>query len=265
MQAAAEAGVASALHHADPSAGVAIMDFVVARSLADYPGGPARRALDLGRLLARLQATPAFPARADDHLVVLGNWLSRRLGSGRFADGLLDPHREGFERIRAAYPWDGGTLVSSHNDLHPDNILFDGERPWLIDWETACRNDPLVDVAIVANYHAASPEMEDVLLQAWLGRAPDRPLRARVLLMRQLGRLFYACASSLTGTTRPAVPDDDLTALTPIEFRAAVATGRVVLATPEAQRLGGKVALRMFLDGLATPQFEEALVTGRRG
>jgi aminoglycoside phosphotransferase (APT) family kinase protein len=265
MQAAAEAGVAPALHYSDPSAGVAIMDFVVAHSLFDYPGGPARRALDLGRLLARLQATPAFPARADDHLAVLANWFDRLLSSGRFAHGLLDRHREGFERIRAAYPWDGGTLVSSHNDLHPDNILFDGERPWLIDWDTACRNDPLVDVAIVANYQAASPEMEDVLLQAWLGRVPDRLLRARFLLMRHLGRLFYACASSLTGTARPAAPDDDLTALTPTEFRAAVVAGRIVLGTPEAQRLGGKVALRTFLDGSATPQFEEALAIARQG
>ena len=265
MRAAAEAHVAPALHHADPVAGVAIMDLVDARPPADYPGGAARRAHDLGRLLARLQATPAFPSRVDDHLAVLARWLDRLLDSGRFADGLLDRHRAGFERIREAYRWDGSAQVSSHNDLHPDNVLFDGERPWLIDWDTACRNDPLVDVAIVANYQAASPEMEDVLLNAWLGRTPDRLLRARLLLMRQLGRLFYACASSLTGTTRLEVPETDLTALTPAEFRAAVAAGRIVLGTPEAQRLGGKVALRMFLDGLATPRFEEALAVARQG
>jgi aminoglycoside phosphotransferase (APT) family kinase protein len=265
LQAAAEAGVAPPLHHADPVAGVAIMDFIVAHPLADYPGGPARRAHDLGQLLARLQATPAFPPRTANHLVVLAGWLDRLLTSGRFAAGLIDRHREGFERIRAAYVWDEEKLVSSHNDLHPDNILFDGKRPWLIDWDTACRNDPLVDVAIVANYQAASPEREDVLVRAWLGHAPNRLLRARLLLMRQLGRLFYACASSLTGTTRPAVPDGDLTALTPAEFLAAVAAGRIVLGTPEAQRLGGKVALRTFLEGLATPQFEEALVISRAG
>jgi thiamine kinase-like enzyme len=39
--------------------------------------------------------------------------------------------------------------VSSHNDSIPSNILFDGDRLWLIDWESAYRNDPLVDVAIV--------------------------------------------------------------------------------------------------------------------
>ena len=39
MRTAAAAGIAPALHHADPTAGVAIMDFVPSRSLSDYPGG----------------------------------------------------------------------------------------------------------------------------------------------------------------------------------------------------------------------------------
>ena len=264
MRTAVAAGIAPALHHADPMAGVAIMDFVPGRSLSDYPGGPGRLARDLGGLAARLQATPAFPSVAD-YLTVLERLLGRLLGSGLFTAGLLDRHQEGFERIRQGYPWDSGALVSSHNDPHPGNILFDGERLWLIDWETAYRNDPLVDVAIFTLYLAASPQLEGMLLQSWLGRAPDRALRARLVLMRQLVRLFYACASSLHAASPSAVPDTDLAALTPAEFRAAVDEGRLVLGAPETQRIGGKVALATFLAVLATPQFEEALVVARQG
>jgi len=61
----------------------------------------------------------------------------------------LDPHLEGFETIRAAYPWDASALVSSHNDPNPRNILFDGQRLWLVDWELRFRNDPLTDIAIL--------------------------------------------------------------------------------------------------------------------
>ncbi len=264
MRTAEEAGIAPALHHADPTAGVAIMDFVPGRSLSEYPGGPGELARDLGALAARLQATPAFPP-VTDYLTVLKGLLGRLLGSGLFAAGLLDRHQEGFERIRQAYPWDSRALVSSHNDPHPGNILFDGERLWLIDWETAYRNDPLVDVAIFTLYLAASPELEGVLLRSWLGRAPDRALRARLVLMRQLVRLFYACASSLHAASPQAVPETDLTALTPAEFRAAVDQGRLVLGTPETQRIGGKVALATFLAVLATPAFEEALVVAQQG
>jgi len=38
---------------------------------------------------------------------------------------------------------------------------------------------------------------------------------------------------------------------------------RLISNSPEAQRVGGKVALRSFIDGLATPAFAEALVTLR--
>jgi aminoglycoside phosphotransferase (APT) family kinase protein len=264
MRTAVEAGVAPALHHADSAAGVAIMDFVPRRSLSGHPSGPKGLAHDLGELVARLQATPAFPPVAD-YLSVLERLLGRLLNSGLFIPGLLDRHQEGFERIRRDYPWDESTLVSSHNDPHPGNILFDGERLWLIDWETAYRNDPLVDVAVLTLYLAGSPELEGALLQSWLGRLPDRFLRARLILMRQLVRLFYGCAASLHAAVPGVVPETDLTALTPTEFSAAVEQGRLVLGAPETQRIGGKVALATFLSGLATPAFEEALVIARQG
>ena len=264
MRTAVEAGIAPALHHADPTAGVAIMDFVPARPLFGYPGGREGLTRDLGDLVARLQATPAFPPVAS-YPTVLEGLLGRLLGSGLFAAGLLDRHREGFERICQAYPWDNAALVSSHNDPHPGNILFDGKRLWLIDWETAYRNDRLVDVAILTLYLAASPELEGMLLKSWRGRAPDRALRARLVLMRQLVRLFYACASSLHAASPSAVPETDLAALTPAEFRAAVDEGRLVLGAPETQPIGGKVALATFLAVLATPQFEEALVITQQG
>jgi hypothetical protein len=265
MRTAAAAGIAPTLHHADPTAGVAIMDFVPARSLSDYPGGPEGLARGLGALTARLQTTPVFPPVAD-YLSVLKALMGRLLGSGLFAPSLLDRHQEGFERIRQAYPWDDGALVSSHNDPHPGNILFDGKRLWLIDWETAYRNDPLVDVAVFTLFLAGSAELEGLLLQSWLGRTPDRALRARLVLMRQLVRLFYGCAASLHAAAMPdMVPETDLTALTPAEFRAAVDEGRLVAGAPETQRIGGKVALATFLAVLGTPAFEEALVVARQG
>ena len=74
----------------------------------------------------------------------------------------------------------------------PNNFLFDGKRLWLIDWEYGCRNDPLVDVAIVSDHFARGVELQDALLRAWLGRAPDDALRTRLKLARALTHLFYA-------------------------------------------------------------------------
>jgi aminoglycoside phosphotransferase (APT) family kinase protein len=262
MRIAADAGIAPAVLHADATTGVAIMAFVPARPLDGFPGGSQALARALGALAARLQATPLFPPVAD-YRAIVGGLLERLRATGLYGS-LLDPHRDGFERLREAYPWDESTLVSSHNAPHPGNILFDGERLWLIDWETAYRNDPAVDLAIMTMYRAGTPDLQEALLQSWGGRPSDPLLRARVFVMRQLAKLFYGCANGLFLTeTRPDLVETDLSAPTPAAFSAAIRDGRLVENSPEAQRIGGKVALRTFLEGVTSPAFAEAVAVLR--
>lgn len=259
MLAAAQAGIAPAVHYADADTGIAIMDFIAGRPLSGHPD----IARELGTLAARLQAIPPFPS-IGDYGSVVGGMFQEMLDSSLFADGLLDPHREGLERIRAAYPWNEAVAVSAHNDLNTANMLFDGEKVWLIDWETAYRNDPVVDIAIMTMYVANTPELQERLIRAWLGRASDPVLRARLVLMRMLVRMFYASANGFyIATARPDQREADLAAPTPAEFRAALDDGRLVSNSFETQRVGCKVALRSFIDGLASAVFAEALATLR--
>jgi aminoglycoside phosphotransferase (APT) family kinase protein len=154
MRIAAGAGLAPPVHYANDDTGAAIMDFVMQRPLHEYPGGPLALAKALGELVAKLQATAPFPDLGDYR-----GFLERMLAYLRsvFAERLLDPHLEAFEHIRKAYAWDAESHVSSDNDPNQYNILFDGQRLWLIDWETAYRNDPLVDVAILVEKSCANP------------------------------------------------------------------------------------------------------------
>lgn len=263
MRIAAEAAIAPPLHYIDADAGIALMDFILPRPLESFPGGRAALLRAAGGLVAQLQSAVTFP-RFVDYIPLLARMLSFVRNSNLFTPGLLDRHVDGFERIRAAYPKDVAT-VSSHNDPNPRNILFDGARLWLIDWETAYANDPLVDIAILLDQLATTPEAEDALLSASLGRRPDGPLRARLLLMRPLTRLYYAGLSfAASGAAREA-PDADLSAPTPAAFRHAVAEGRINAAGPEMLYVLGKMQLAGFLEGLAAPGFEEALETLRHG
>jgi aminoglycoside phosphotransferase (APT) family kinase protein len=265
MRAAADAGVAPPLFHADPEAGAAVMAFVPERPLDQFPGGPEALVRDLGGLVSRLQATPEFPPFGE-YAVMLERMVGFLAGSSLFAPGLLAPHVEGFRRVREAYPWEAGELVSAHNDPNPRNILYDGERLWLVDWELAFRNDPLADLAILADNFAQTPALEEALLESWLGRAPDRRLRARLTLMRSMTRLFYACIILSGFAMAPrAAPEPDLAAPTPEEFRLMVADGRIAPGAPETLYIFGKMFLAGFLAGLAEPGFEEALAVAAGG
>lgn len=263
MRTAAAAGIAPPLHYANPADGVAIMEFIRSQPLEEHPGGVAGMVRELGELAARVQATRPFPM-VGDYPQMIEVLLAALEASNHFAPGVLSPHAEGLARIRAAYPWDAAALVSSHNDLNPRNILFDGARLWLIDWELAFRNDPLADVAILTTEFARTPDLEDLLLEARFGRPPDRALRDRLHLMRLLTRLFYGAIVLQSFVHMPAMDLAPAT-LTPDGFRAAVAQGRLASGAPETAYAFGRMSLATFLDGIAAPGFEALLERVRQG
>ena len=116
------------------------------------------------------------------------------------------------------------------------------------------RNDPLVDVAIMLDNFAASPELENVLLQAWLGRAADDVLYGRLAQVRALTRLYYAGVLLSASATVPRVaPDRDLAAPTLAGFREAVRNGRLKPGTTETKHVMGKMYLASFLTGATPP------------
>jgi aminoglycoside phosphotransferase (APT) family kinase protein len=239
MRIAAEAGIAPEVHYIDEAARVAVIDFIEQQPLNTYPGGPHALAQALGELLSRVQATPTFPFFVN-YPDIVARLLAHVRRTGLFAPGALDPHVDRLEQLREAYDAVLASLVSSHNDPVPSNILFDGERLWLIDWESAYRNDPLVDVAIVLDSIARSPDLEAVLLEAWLGRAPDEVLRARLAVTRALTRLYYA--GVVLSASAPALwmtGDTDLSAPTLAELQQAVRTGRLKPGAPQTKHLLG--------------------------
>jgi tRNA A-37 threonylcarbamoyl transferase component Bud32 len=226
MRIAAEAGIAPPIHYLDVDAGVVMMDYIADRPLESYPGGFQGLAQATGAMLRKLQALPPF----------------------------LDVASQRLAKIRDAYGTETENHVSSHNDFLPRNLLFDGQRLWLIDWENGYRNDPLVDLATALDNFAPSLELEEILMQAWLGQAPDRRLRERLAVVRSLTRLFYAgVLFSAAAAVPPAKPDGDLSALSCADFERAIRTGRLKAETAETSHALGKMFLASFLTDAKPP------------
>jgi len=259
MRIAAEAGIAPAIRYIDEAERIAVIDFIEAQPLVTYPGGSIVLAQALGELLKRLQGTTPFP-RFSEYPDIVGRLWAYVCRTRLFADGVLDAHTERLARIREKYVWHAEDSVSSHNDAIPSNILFDGKRLWLIDWESAYRNDPLVDVATMLDNLASTPELERALLRRWLGREPDEDLRTRLGLVRALTRLYYAgvflSASAITSRT---APDDDLSAPNLSEFRLAIRAGNLKPGAPETKHTLGKMFLASFLANAPPPGFDAAV------
>jgi aminoglycoside phosphotransferase (APT) family kinase protein len=86
-----------------------------------------------------------------------------------------------------------GGNVLCHGDFHPDNILLQRGRPYVLDWMTAARGNPLADAARTS-----------VLLK-WAQPGPGTPALFRVLLAGIRSRFFEHYISryqELTGARR---------------------------------------------------------------
>ncbi|MEK1891311.1 MAG: phosphotransferase family protein [Phyllobacterium sp.] len=67
-------------------------------------------------------------------------------------------------------------IIFSHNDLLPANILDDGERLWLIDFEYAGFSTAMFDLAGLASNAGFDPNESEALLEAYFRTTPDMTL-----------------------------------------------------------------------------------------
>jgi thiamine kinase-like enzyme len=202
QQAAGAWGLApEVVHH---EAGLLVTRFVEGRTLA---------AADVRQppLIARLAATLQRLHQAWD--TVTGEVLyfcpfqtvrtyarsAARLGAERPVDldALLEDARRLSHRIAPFRP------VLCHNDLLPANLIDDGRRLWLVDWEYAGIGHPLFDLANLSANAALGDDQELDLLTAYRGQVDPRDLdelrifRAVSLLREALWATIQSVASDI--------------------------------------------------------------------
>lgn len=208
MRIAAEAGVAPRVIYANAGQGVAIIAYIQSK-----PAQPKRARKESLRavvtLVKRLHAAPLFPPLVE-YLEGVGMLIRRCQATPILPDKILAKYLKIYEELAAVYPRRDEDLVSSHNDLNPGNVLFGSEQAWLVDWEAAFAADQYVDLAALANFFAETESDKEVILQSYFGAATGDVHRARLFLMQQVNRIFYAMV--ILNFVAAARPETKLTA-----------------------------------------------------
>jgi aminoglycoside phosphotransferase (APT) family kinase protein len=279
MNAAAAAGLAPRVLYTSAEDEIALTDFVEEVS---FPAGQALTRMP--SVLRDLHALPPFPA-TPGHINTTCTFL---LHPGPALDGFVAAFRKAVETASALAPTTcehllalrselasacghhPADLVSSHNDLFkPDNVLFDGQRVWLVDWEAAFLNDRYADLAVVANLllhtdnddEGQNARQERAFLFDYFGREPQPHELARFFLMRQLAHLFYAMAFLMLGASGKPGHDSSVGY---DEFRQRLWAGNVDLANMPTKFTYGRVNLEQLLHNTTQPRYREALNLARR-
>ena len=183
---AADAGVAPAILHVDEAQRAVLSAFVVDHSFPARYGNPTTRSealVQLGRTIRRVHDLPlAAEDRARDPREFAASTWSELDASLAVPAFVSQQVRRVLEETP---PPTDRPVVLSHNDVNPTNLVFDGERLLLLDWDTAGRNDPFYDLASAAVFLRMDDETSRALLSAHDG-APVRSLPVRFAYMRRL-------------------------------------------------------------------------------
>jgi len=168
-RAAHAAGFAPAVHFTAP--GVMVTAFVTART---WDAGNLRASPErLGLLLRRFHTTMPAQVQGAAFLFwpfhVIRDYL-RQLQPGQPPETIAQWQAMN-AALQAAQP--PLPLVFGHHDLLPANILDDGTRLWLIDYEYAGFGTAMFDLAGAASNAAMDPAQGRALLTAYLGHPPD--------------------------------------------------------------------------------------------
>lgn len=172
--AAAKEGLAPALIHTGP--GVMVLDYIDGKTFeAEDVIGEIPRITDLiGRFhhaMPKAVTGPAFMfwpfhvIRDYAHTLKAGG--SRKIGE---LAGYLELSEE-LERAQLPLP-----IIFGHHDLLPGNLIDDGQRLWLIDFEYGGFSTAMFDLANLASNAGFDHEQSALLLALYFGRQPETAL-----------------------------------------------------------------------------------------
>jgi hypothetical protein len=262
MQAAADAGLAPRVWYASLGDRISITDFVAA-----VPLSASDVLVRMTAALRTLHALPAFPGAPFNttctFLLNKGAALDAFVQKFRASNILPENEKQEFlaryEQVAAVYSRLDPDMAPAHNDLFkPDNIIFDGNRLWLVDWEAAFQNDRYADLAVVANMIVTNEPEEKVYLQEYFGSPPDEYQRARFYLMKQLAHVFYAIVFLMLGSSGNPI-DTSEPLPTYSDFQRQFWAGEVNLADNRAKFVYGRIHWEQFSQNMRQAGFHEAL------
>jgi aminoglycoside phosphotransferase (APT) family kinase protein len=242
---AAECGIAPAIVHVDEAARA-----VVSRRVAGVPiaaiAAPEERGRAIGALVDQLRVLHRLERdgieERDPLALARGNHAVQRARPGfpEWARELAPI----FYEIEATLARDPRRTVS-HNDANPGNVLWDGTRAWLVDWEVAGLAHPSYDLATLAMFVQLAEDVAvGLLTQLEGGRPIEAAERATFAALRRLAALL--CGLSFVSLL-PDLSVVPASAPTLTEFYAELRAGRFTLHDP---RGGGAFAAALLRQGI---------------
>lgn len=181
-KAAHEAGFAPRVEYAEP--GIMVSAFLGARTF----GGEdvARERTRVAELLSRFHRQMPHHVSGAGFMFWAFHVIRDYARTLETSNSRMRPYLPGYlhlaDRLEAAQA--PLPIVFGHNDLLPSNILDDGERLWLIDFEYAGFSTAMFDIAGATSNAELTAEQSEDFLTAYFGHEPTTEIRRSMAAMQ---------------------------------------------------------------------------------
>jgi hypothetical protein len=165
-------GVSPKVYYSNPKRGIVVMDYI------DNKLSPGRDPNILNnisgsyeslvKLIRDVHESQELNRQLTDRIAL--DYIKRSYQ--QLPDHFLDRNDTALLERIVNTPWPADKPVLSHNDFRSDNLLYDGKRFYLIDWELGGLSHPFYDLAYFANYQALLPKEGEELLSLYLKKMP---------------------------------------------------------------------------------------------
>ena len=254
MKVAAENKVAPRIHYMSIEDRVSITDFIIEQP---FPLDTAKEMMP--RVLRKLHSLPKFSFR-NNYFESMEKFLPQLHAADIVHKDEIKDLFEIYELISNVYPKnDMENFVSSHNDTKPENIVFDGQRPWFVDWESAFLNDRYLDLAIVANFVVMNEKDEATYLETYFEETTDEYKHARFFLMQEILHFYYFLFLMVFDKGEKPIEISKINKCDFREFHNGMWNGAISLAHTDAKREYAMLHMEQFRVKAKTKRFEESL------
>jgi thiamine kinase-like enzyme len=183
---AADAGLAPRIVHVDEARRAVLTAFVADRSFVAFYGDPRTHEAALTQLGHTVRRIHALPLPADARMREPREFLAQVWNGFLAGFSLPDFVDDTVQRVLAAEPpASERAWVLGHNDLNPNNLVYDGEALLILDWATAGPADAFYDLAVLSVFLRMDEGTCLRLLSAYDG-GPFTGLPPRFLHTRRL-------------------------------------------------------------------------------
>ena len=254
MKVAAEKEVAPRIHYLSIDHRVSITDFIM-----EQPFSVAAAKEMMPHLLRKVHSLPKFPFRIN-YFESMERYMPQFRAANILPEDEIKVLYEIYECIVSVYPRnDVENWVSSHNDSKAENIVFDGQRPWFIDWESAFLNDRYLDLAIIANFVVMNEQDEAAYLETYFQEAVDEYKHARFFLMQEILHFYYFIFLMVFDKGDKPIDINKINKGDFREFHNGMWNGAISLAYTDTKREYAILHMEQFRLKAQTKRFENSL------